>query len=48
MHSSQSCGYDGLPLCHVGWIDIADVRAPSPLTVSEVLLILFGKKGRGV
>jgi hypothetical protein len=45
-HSSQSLGHDGsplLPLCHAGWIDVADVRAASPLTLSEVLRSLDGK-----
>jgi hypothetical protein len=36
-HSSRSHGCDG-------WIDVADVRAPSPLAVSEVLRGLDGKK----
>jgi hypothetical protein len=47
MHSSRSRGRDGsplLPLCHTRWVDVADVRAPSPLAVSEALCGLGGKK----
>jgi hypothetical protein len=47
MHFSQSHGFDGLPpllLCHAGWIDVADMWALSPRTVSEALYGLDGKK----
>jgi hypothetical protein len=46
--SSQSHGPDGSPLlsvCHAVLIDIANVRAPSSLTVSEALRGMYGKKG---
>jgi hypothetical protein len=49
MRSSRSHGHDGLPSllpCHVGWIDIVDVRAQSPPAVSEVLRGLGGERAK--
>jgi hypothetical protein len=43
----QNHGHDGSPSLlprHVGWIDIVDVRAQSPLAVSGALRGLGGKK----
>jgi hypothetical protein len=50
MHSSQSRGRDSspiLPLCHDGWIDVADMRALAPLVVSEALCGFGWRKGQG-
>jgi hypothetical protein len=40
MHSSQSRGHDGPPSKlphHISWIDVVDVWAQSPFTVSGAL-----------
>jgi hypothetical protein len=50
-HSFRSRGCDGPPSLlprHVGWIDVVDVWAQSPLIVSEALDDLDGEKSQGV
>jgi hypothetical protein len=47
--SSRNCGHDRSPSLlphHVGWIDVVDVRAWSPLAVSGALCGLDGKKAK--
>jgi hypothetical protein len=45
--TSQSRGHDGSPILpphHTGWIDVADMRARSPLAVSGAMHSLDGRE----
>jgi hypothetical protein len=47
--SSRNCGLDDSPSLlprHAEWIDVVDVRARSPLVVSEALRGLDGEKAK--
>jgi hypothetical protein len=49
MHSSRNCGRYGSPSLlphHIGWINVVDMWAQSPLTVSGTLLGLNSERPR--
>jgi hypothetical protein len=44
MHSSRSGGSPSMMPCHASWVDVVDVWAQSPLTVSGSLHSLDGEE----